>query len=334
MQGVHGRQESTDILTFDNYSAGYLDDDGHIVNLLDSLNFSVKEGQALGIVGESGCGKSITGLSAIRLLSKQLVVQGGSVFLGNENLLEKTEQEMQDIRGGKIAMIFQEPMTSLNPVLSVGFQIEEVLTRHRPELSPEERRSSAIDLLREVGISAPEKRIEDYPHQFSGGMRQRVMIAMAIACRPSLLIADEPTTALDVTIQAQVLALMKRLKGNGSLMLITHNLGIIADLCEEVLVMYAGRIVEKADVRTILRKPVHPYTQGLIASIPTLKGKRQKFLYSIPGMVPAAKNFPPGCRFHPRCDHCMDVCREETPPLVNIKEGHSVSCHLYSGART
>jgi oligopeptide/dipeptide ABC transporter ATP-binding protein len=332
MREVQGRQAPDDILIFDNYSAGYLDDDGHIINLLDSLSFSVKEGRALGIVGESGCGKSITGLSAIRLLSKQLVVQGGAIFLGNENLLEKTEREMQDIRGGKIAMIFQEPMTSLNPVLSVGFQIEEVLARHRPELSPDDRRSSAIELLREVGISAPEKRVEDYPHQFSGGMRQRVMIAMAIACHPLLLIADEPTTALDVTIQAQVLALMKRLKGRGSLMLITHNLGIIADLCEEVLVMYAGRIVEKADVETILKKPIHPYTQGLIASIPTLRGERQKFLYSIPGMVPAAKNFPSGCRFHPRCDRCMDLCRVEAPPLTKIRDGHSVRCHLYSGA--
>lgn len=318
------------ILSFQDYSAGYLDDEGKVINLLDGLDFTVYEGQALGVVGESGCGKSLTGLSAVRLLSRQIVVQGGSILLKGSDLLRKSEKEMQEIRGRDIAMVFQEPMTSLNPVLTVGFQVEEVLTRHRPDLGEAERKKMTIALLQEVGIPAPEKRVHDYAHQFSGGMRQRVMIAMAMACRPALLIADEPTTALDVTIQAQVLELMKKLKLKGSLMLITHNLGIIADVCEELIVMYAGRIVEKADVRTVFKTPLHPYTVGLIASIPSLRGKK-KSLYSIPGMVPAARNFPGGCRFHPRCERCMDRCRTEVPALIEVASGHSVRCHLFSG---
>ena len=325
-------QPGRDILSFKDYSAGYLDDEGKVVNLLDRLSFTVRSGQALGIVGESGCGKSLTGLSAVRLLSRQIVVQGGAIHMGERNLLQASEREMQEIRGRDIAMVFQEPMTSLNPVLTVGFQIEEVLVRHRPELSDAQRAKDTVSLLREVGIPTPEKRVRDYPHQFSGGMRQRVMIAMAIACGPSLLIADEPTTALDVTIQAQVLELMKKLKTKGALMLITHNLGIIADVCEEIIVMYAGRIVEKADTRSVFKNPLHPYTKGLIDSIPTLRGKK-KTLYSIPGMVPAARNFPEGCRFHPRCERCMDRCRKEVPDLVEVAPGHSVRCHLYEGGR-
>lgn len=318
------------ILSFNNYSAGYLDDDGQVINLLDSLDFTVSGGQALGVVGESGCGKSLTGLSAVRLLSRQIVVQGGSILLDGDNLLKKSEKEMQGIRGRKIAMVFQEPMTSLNPVLTIGFQVEEVLLRHRPDLSDTARKEMTIALLKEVGIPAPEKRVRDYPHQFSGGMRQRVMIAMAMACKPALLIADEPTTALDVTIQAQVLDLMKKLKSKGALMLITHNLGIIADVCEEIIVMYAGRIVEKANVRAVFKDPLHPYTKGLIASIPSLRGKK-KSLYSIPGMVPAARNFPSGCRFHPRCEYCMEICKIEVPAIVEVATGHSVRCHLFKG---
>ena len=325
-------QPGRDILSFTDYSAGYLDDEGKVVNLLDRLSFTVRSGQALGIVGESGCGKSLTGLSAVRLLSRQIVVQGGAIHMGERNLLQASEREMQEIRGRDIAMVFQEPMTSLNPVLTVGFQIEEVLVRHRPDLSDAQRAEDTVSLLREVGIPTPEKRVRDYPHQFSGGMRQRVMIAMAIACGPSLLIADEPTTALDVTIQAQVLELMKKLKTKGALMLITHNLGIIADVCEEIIVMYAGRIVEKADTRSVFKNPLHPYTKGLIDSIPTLRGKK-KTLYSIPGMVPAARNFPEGCRFHPRCERCVDRCRKEVPDLVEVAPGHSVRCHLYEGGR-
>ena len=325
-------QPGRDILSFTDYSAGYLDDEGKVVNLLDRLSFTVRSGQALGIVGESGCGKSLTGLSAVRLLSRQIVVQGGAIHMGERNLLQASEREMQEIRGRDIAMVFQEPMTSLNPVLTVGFQIEEVLVRHRPELSDAQRAKDTVSLLREVGIPTPEKRVRDYPHQFSGGMRQRVMIAMAIACGPSLLIADEPTTALDVTIQAQVLELMKKLKTKVAMMLITHNLGIIADVCEEIIVMYAGRIVEKADTRSVFKNPLHPYTKGLIDSIPTLRGKK-KTLYSIPGMVPAARNFPEGCRFHPRCERCMDRCRKEVPDLVEVAPGHSVRCHLYEGGR-
>lgn len=324
-------QHGGEILHFSDYSAGYLDDDGKVVNLLDKVSFSVRPGQALGVVGESGCGKSITGLSAIRLLSRQIVVQGGEIHLNGRNILQVSESEMQEIRGREIAMVFQEPMTSLNPVLTVGFQVEEVLKRHMPDLSDAQRREKTVSLFREVGIPMPEKRIHNYPHQFSGGMRQRVMIAMAIACNPSLLIADEPTTALDVTIQAQVLELMKKLKSKGALMLITHNLGIIADVCEDIIVMYAGRIVEKADVRTAFRTPLHPYTRGLIAAIPSLRRKKES-LYSIPGMVPAAKNFPAGCRFHPRCEQCMDICRTTVPGLYEIRKGHSVACHLFSEA--
>ncbi len=260
----------SDLLVFTNYSMGFRNDDGEVINMLDNVSFTVKEGKAVGIVGESGCGKSMTNLSIMRLLPSSAVIQGGKILFKGNNLLKLSQHEMEAIRGKDIAMIFQEPMTSLNPVLNIGFQIGEVLQCHSPELSKEQVKNAVLEQLRVVGIPNPEKRYGQYPHQFSGGMRQRVMIAMATICHPTILIADEPTTALDVTIQAQVLDLMSKLKINGSLMLITHNLGIVAEICDEVVVMYAGRIVEKGSMAEIFDHPSHPYTVGLMAAIPTL----------------------------------------------------------------
>ena len=251
---------------------GFKDDDGKVYNLIDHLNMQLDEGKALGIVGESGCGKSMTSLSLMRLLPAAASVQGGEILLNGEDLLKKSEPEMEKIRGKQIAMIFQEPMTALNPVMTIGKQIGECLKLHHPEMKEHEIRKQVCEALNDVGIANPETRIDQYPHEFSGGMRQRVMIAMAIINHPAILIADEPTTALDVTIQAQILDIMRRLKGSsGSLMLITHNLGIVAEICEEVVVMYAGRAIERGTLKAIFDNPLHPYTQGLMASVPTIK---------------------------------------------------------------
>ena len=251
---------------------GFKDDDGKVYNLIDHLNMQLDEGKALGIVGESGCGKSMTSLSLMRLLPAAASVQGGEILLNGEDLLKKSEPEMEKIRGKQIAMIFQEPMTALNPVMTIGKQIGECLKLHHPEMKEDEIRKQVCEALNDVGIANPETRIDQYPHEFSGGMRQRVMIAMAIINHPAILIADEPTTALDVTIQAQILDIMRRLKGSsGSLMLITHNLGIVAEICEEVVVMYAGRAIERGTLKAIFDNPLHPYTQGLMASVPTIK---------------------------------------------------------------
>ena len=251
---------------------GFKDDDGKVYNLIDHLNMQLDEGKALGIVGESGCGKSMTSLSLMRLLPAAASVQGGEILLNGEDLLKKSEPEMEKIRGKQIAMIFQEPMTALNPVMTIGKQIGECLKLHHPEMKEDEIRKQVCEALNDVGIANPETRIDQYPHEFSGGMRQRVMIAMAIINHPAILIADEPTTALDVTSQAQILDIMRRLKGSsGSLMLITHNLGIVAEICEEVVVMYAGRAIERGTLKAIFDNPLHPYTQGLMASVPTIK---------------------------------------------------------------
>jgi oligopeptide/dipeptide ABC transporter ATP-binding protein len=306
---------------------GFRNDDGEVVNMLDHVSFTVKEGKAIGIVGESGCGKSMTNLSIMRLLPRSAVIQGGEILYKGQDLLKLSQREMEEIRGRDIAMIFQEPMTSLNPVLNIGFQIGEVLQRHNPELSKEDVKKAVIEQLRVVGIPNPEKRYGQYPHQFSGGMRQRVMIAMATICHPTILIADEPTTALDVTIQAQVLDLMSKLKVNGSLMLITHNLGIVAEICDEVVVMYAGRVVESGAMAQIFDHPSHPYTVGLMAAIPTLTYDKSE-LYSIPGVVPISKNFLPGCRFAPRCRHAMPHCAEQVPPVRKLGANHQVHCWL------
>lgn len=319
-----------DVLRFEKFRLDLQNDDGQRFNLLDDISFSVKEGKALGVVGESGCGKSITSLSAMRLLPPAAKVAGGSIYLGDDDLLKKTEQEMYKVRGKEISMVFQEPMTSLNPVLTIGFQIEEVLHRHQPELSKKELQEKTLGLLKKVGIPNPEKRIKNYPHQFSGGMRQRTMIAMAIACDPRLLIADESTTALDVTIQAQVLDLMIRLKEGGSLMFITHNLGVVAEVCEDMVVMYAGQIVERGTVEEVFLHPAHPYTKGLLLAIPTLETTEKK-LHNIPGTVPMVHNYAKGCRYAPRCVHCVPSCKEQAPCSVRLNDNHSVACYLHKG---
>ena len=314
------------VLEFRGYRMGFLIDE-QVCDLIDGLSFSVREGSVLGVVGESGCGKSMTALSVLRLLPAAAQVQGGEILFNGENLLAKTEAEMEKIRGRDIAMVFQEPMTSLNPVHSVGRQIAEVFRIHRPEMGADARRSATVALLREVGIANPEQRCDQFPHQLSGGMRQRVMIAIAVACRPQILLADEPTTALDGTIQAQVLALMQELKQQtqGSIMLITHNLGVVAETCNEVVIMYAGRIVEIGSIGDIFDHPTHPYTRGLLASLPSLVADRGE-LYSIPGSVPSVENLEPGCRFAPRCSHRRDICTREVPALAEVSTGHAVAC--------
>lgn len=317
------------LVEFKHFSMGFQDDDGTVTNLIDDLNMWIDEGTALGIVGESGCGKSMTSLSLMGLLPESAVVQGGGIYLNGENLLEMSEEEMMKIRGNRLAMIFQEPMTALNPVLTIGYQIGESLKLHHPELSKREIDERVIQALTDVGIANPETRVNQYPHEFSGGMRQRVMIAMAVINHPSMLIADEPTTALDVTIQAQILDIMRRLKGtSGSLLIITHNLGIVAEVCDEVVVMYAGRAIERGTVKAIFDAPLHPYTRGLMASIPTMRSEK-KPLYTIPGTVPTVYDFAKGCRFCDRCEHCMEKCKDEVPPVKRVGKDHIVQCWLH-----
>jgi peptide/nickel transport system ATP-binding protein len=297
---------------------------------VDDVSFSVGRGETLAIVGESGCGKSVSALSIMRLVPDPPGrVIGGSVMLEGTDLLELDESEMREIRGNRISMIFQEPMTSLNPVMRIGDQIVEVVRLHR-EITAKEAWKQAVDMLRLVRIPEPERRAHEYPHQLSGGMRQRAMIAMALACRPALLIADEPTTALDVTIQAQILALIvdlqKRL-GTG-LILITHDLGVVAQTAQRVIVMYAGKKVEEATVETLFENPRHPYTRGLMASMPaviSLDAKADARLTEIPGMVPSLTNLPPGCAFAPRCKLAIERCRTEYPPLQDF-DGHLAAC--------
>jgi oligopeptide/dipeptide ABC transporter ATP-binding protein len=306
--------------------------DGAVHNLIDDLSFSIQEGSIMGVVGESGCGKSMTSLSVMRLLPPEAVVQGGEILFDGENLLVRPEAEMGRIRGRDIAMVFQEPMTSLNPVHTVGRQIGEVFRVHKKKMAADHVREKTRELLRRVGISNPEKRIDQYPHQLSGGMRQRVMIAMAIACSPRLLIADEPTTALDVTIQAQVLELMQEIQNEsrGSIMLITHNLGVVAETCREAVVMYAGRIVEQGSIGHIFDSPLHPYTKGLMASIPSLSRENGE-LYSISGTVPSIENFEPGCRFAPRCKYRKDQCSRSVPRMKEVEPGHAIACWVFGG---
>ena len=307
-----------------------------IVRAVDGVNFEVYPGEVLGLVGESGCGKSVTSLSIMRLISKPGRIDAGEIFLDGENLLEFSEEEMIKVRGNRISMIFQQPQTALNPVFKVGDQLAEVLDVHQ-DLGKDAGWQRAIELLRMVGVPDPERRVEAYPHELSGGMAQRVMIAMALACVPELLIADEPTTALDVTIQAQILDLMRdmRREMNTSVILITHDLGVVAEMAERVAVMYAGEIVEQAEVNTLFDEPLHPYTQGLIGSIPIL-GEIKERLEVIPGSVPNLVNLPPGCRFAPRCQarlkHNLSICTEQKPELDELKMGHKVRCWLYSGA--
>ena len=299
------------------------------VTVVDGVDFTVKKGETLGIVGESGCGKSVTSLSIMRLLGKNGRVSGSVRFEGQETL-HLSEAEMRKLRGNRMAMIFQEPMTSLNPVLTIGRQIGEVLHLHT-SLGAEERKQRVIELLTQVGIPRAKDIYAEYPHRLSGGMRQRVMIAMAMACQPQLLIADEPTTALDVTIQAQMLGLIREMRDNTgmSVMLITHDLGVVAEMCDRVLVMYAGQVIESADVRTLLRAPKHPYTMGLIRSVPH-RAKGVKRLYAIPGNVPSPGEWPQGCRFAPRCSEAMPICQQQSPSLLKLDDGSECRCWLHA----
>ncbi len=299
-----------------------------VVRSVDGVSFSISEGETLAIVGESGCGKSVTSLSLLRLIpSPPGKIVSGSVLYHGKDLLKLSDDEMRDIRGDKISMIFQEPMTSLNPVLTVGRQIGEVLELHR-HCTKEQAHERILELLKLVNISEPERRINEYPHQLSGGMRQRIMIAMALACDPEILIADEPTTALDVTIQAQILNLIRELRDRtrAAIILITHDLGVVAEMAQRVVVMYAGRKVEEASVFDLFAKPMHPYTLGLLNSMPRLDDSSSKRLVEIPGMVPSMRTEIVGCAFAPRCSEASERCLIESPVLQDYGNGHTVAC--------
>jgi oligopeptide/dipeptide ABC transporter ATP-binding protein len=300
------------------------------VRSVDDISFTIDQGETLSLVGESGCGKSVTALSIMRLVSPPGRIVGGEAIFEGRDLIKLSEDEMRAIRGDDIAMIFQDPMTSLNPVYTVGEQIAEAIRLHR-KVSKREAWNQAIEGMRDVTIPAPEVRAKSYPHEMSGGMRQRVMIAMALACDPKLLIADEPTTALDVTIQAQILDLLTELREirHLALLLITHDLGVVAETSDRVAVMYAGKIVEEAPVRELFAKPRHPYTEGLLRSLPRLdeiREEKRRRLQTIEGVVPNPLELPPGCRFAPRCEHALEKCREGETPLIEISEQHSTRC--------
>jgi oligopeptide/dipeptide ABC transporter ATP-binding protein len=301
-----------------------------VVRAVDGVDFEIRRGQTMGLVGESGSGKSVTSLSIMRLISPPGRIVEGEIVLDGADLAHVDEDEMYNVRGNRISMIFQEPMTSLNPVFTVGDQISEAVLVHQ-KVSKEQARKRAVEMLGLVGIPQPAARYKAYPHEMSGGMRQRVMIAMALACSPEMLIADEPTTALDVTIQAQILELMKDLqeRTKAGLLLITHDLGVVAEMADEVCVMYAGQIVERADVIKLFQDPKHPYTQGLLASIPKLATDPGTRLNVIQGTVPNLLRIPVGCRFAPRCPYAMPVCREVDPLLGTLEDGRKVRCHLY-----
>lgn len=300
-----------------------------VVKAVDGISFKIDKGETFGLVGESGCGKSVTALSIMRLIPNPpgKIVEGEIYFEG-QDLLALDGREMREIRGKKISMIFQEPMTSLDPVFTIGHEIMEAIQLHQG-LEKDEAKERAIEALRIVGMPDPERRINSYPHELSGGMRQRAMIAMALSCNPGLLIADEPTTALDVTIQAQILGLINELKEklDMSIMLITHNLGVIAEMCDSVAVMYAGHIVEYASVEALFRNPLHPYTKGLHRAIPRLDVETKR-LEIIKGLVPNLSDTPSGCPFHPRCDFCSEKCIKEMPKLLEVEDHHQVRCHL------
>ncbi len=300
------------------------------VKAVDDVSFDLGRGEAIGIVGESGCGKSVTALSIMRLLADTGKIMSGSAIFDGEDLITKTEEEMQSIRGNKISMIFQDPMTSLNPVLTIGLQMMEVLQLHQG-MTKKEARARAIEMFSLVGIPNAERRLGQYPHQFSGGMRQRVMIAIALSTNPKLLIADEPTTALDVTVQAQILDLMKELKQRfqTSIILITHDLGVVAGMAARVLVMYAGKIIEEGPVDAIYHRPLHPYTWALLRSIPRLHEKEKRRLVPIHGQPPDLLEPPRGCRFNPRCAHALRICLERQPEYMEREAGHRVACWRY-----
>ncbi|SFN39664.1 ABC transporter ATP-binding protein [Proteiniclasticum ruminis] len=321
------------VLEVRNLKTHFFTDKG-VVKAVDGVNFDLYEGKTLGIVGESGCGKSITSMSILKLIDKNGKIVEGSIMYGDKDIVQLPVEEMRKIRGNEISMIFQEPMTSLNPVFRIGDQIIESIKLHQ-DLSKQEAHDKAVNMLKLVGIPRAERVVYDYPHQLSGGMRQRAMIAMALACDPKVLIADEPTTALDVTIQAQILSLMNDLKEktNTAIMLITHDLGVVAQMADDVIVMYSGKVVESAEVKELYGNPKHPYTQGLLESIPDLKSEKKR-LNSIEGVVPNPMELPKGCYFAPRCKFAMDKCWQEEPGVYFIDkekngETHQVKCFLY-----
>ena len=300
---------------------------GGEIAAVDGVDLSVPRGRTLGIVGESGCGKSVLSLSVMRLVAHPGRIAAGRVMLDGRDLVGLSSAEMREVRGSHVAMIFQEPMTSLNPVHTVGFQITEAMRAHDTRASAAELRERAVEALNRVRIPSPERRFDEYPHQLSGGMRQRVMIAMALACKPKLLIADEPTTALDVTVQAQILDLLRELQEETgmSIILITHDLGVVAEMADEVAVMYAGRVVERASAGAVFADPMHPYTLGLLGSVPRLDEERETLL-AIDGSVPPPFALPKGCRFHPRCPFATAECKSSQPPLREVVSGHSAAC--------
>ena len=319
----------SELLQVKNLKTYFYTEEG-VMPSVDGLDFTLSQGETLAIVGESGCGKSVTSLSIMRLIqSPPGKIVDGEILYQGEDLLKKSAKEMRAIRGNEISMIFQEPMTSLNPVFPVGRQIMESFMIHQG-LDKKAARGRTIDMIRMVGIPSPEKVVDEYPHELSGGMRQRIMIAMALACRPKILIADEPTTALDVTIQAQIMHLLRDLKDQTgtAIILITHDLGVVAQIAQNVLVMYAGQAVEYAPVRAIYKDPLHPYTRGLLESIPKLH-EEVETLASIPGMVPAPNAYPAGCRFSPRCGHACSLCEQKAPPLIKLADGRRVRCWKY-----
>ncbi|MGP8154890.1 MAG: ABC transporter ATP-binding protein [Smithella sp.] len=304
------------------------------IKAVDGISLKIDSGETLGIVGESGCGKTMLALSIMRLVPANGKIINGEILFSGLDLLKISEEEMRARRGSEISMIFQEPMTSLNPVFRVGEQIAEAIRLHQ-KLPAKQAMEKSVELFNEVGIANPQKRVRDYPHNLSGGMRQRVMIAMAMSCNPKLLLADEPTTALDVTIQAQILDLISGLKqkNNMAVILITHDLGVVAQAAQKVAVMYAGKLVESSAVEVIFANPLHPYTQGLLESIPARCVKsleREDYLKTIPGSVPSLYNLTAGCRFHDRCSYAAEVCAQKEPPLLEIETGHFVSCWKYS----
>jgi len=308
------------------------DTEGGRIRAVDDVSFAIKKQQTLGIVGESGCGKSVTALSIMRLLPKPAgIIESGQILFNGSDLVQLPANKMHKIRGKRISMVFQEPMTSLNPVHRIGKQLGEVYRLHFAEMRENEIRQQSLELLQKIGIPEPEQRLEEYPHQISGGMRQRVMIALALACKPDILIADEPTTALDVTIQAQILELMQHLQRETGMavMFITHDLGVIAETCEEVVVMYAGKIAETASATELFKNPKHPYTQGLLDSIPRLETPRKTKLNIIEGIVPSLYEIPSGCRFRNRCPYAMDICAGDPPPMNSVGADHLAACYLY-----
>jgi peptide/nickel transport system ATP-binding protein len=317
------------ILEVKNLRTSFATADG-LVHAVDNVSFNVRKGEAVALVGESGCGKSVTAMSIMRLVATPGKITGGSVLFKGRDLASLSEKEMRGVRGNDIAMVFQEPMTSLNPVFKIGAQVAEAIRIHR-KVSKKEAWKLAGDMLELVSIPDPRRRLDDYPHQLSGGMRQRVMIAMALSCDPELLIADEPTTALDVTIQAQIMELLANLQQRLGLaiLLITHDLGVVAEFCERIVVMYTGRVVEEALVRDLFANPAHPYTRGLLKSLPSVAGVETKRLPTIAGMVPSISALPSGCKFNPRCPDVMEICLGHEPALMPVGPRHSARCYLH-----